>query len=46
MPMAKPDRPVLTGLAGLADFVSKLDPELAANAMLRAVHQAALGKAS
>jgi len=31
----------LTGLAGLADFVAKAEPELAANAMLCAVHQAA-----
>lgn len=30
----------LTGLAGLADFVAKADPELAGNAMLCAVHQA------
>jgi len=30
----------LTGLAGLADFVNKADPEPAANAMLCAVHQA------
>jgi restriction system protein len=41
LPEARPDRPVLTGLAGLADFVSKADPELAANAMLCAVNQAA-----
>lgn len=31
----------LTGLAGLADFVKKASPELAANAMLCAVNQAA-----
>jgi four helix bundle suffix protein len=31
----------LTGLAGLADFVARADPELAANAMVCAVHQAA-----
>ena len=31
----------LTGLAGLADFVGKAEPELAANAMLCAVNQAA-----
>lgn len=31
----------LTGLAGLADFVGKSEPELAANAMLCAVNQAA-----
>lgn len=30
----------LTGLAGLADFVAKADPELAGNAMLCAVNQA------
>jgi four helix bundle suffix protein len=30
----------LTGLAGLADFVAKAEPEIAANAMLCAVHQA------
>ncbi len=29
----------LTGLAGLADFVGKADPELAGNAMLCAIHQ-------
>jgi four helix bundle suffix protein len=34
-------KPRLTGLAGLADFVAKADPELAANAMLCAVNQAA-----
>src|SRR5664279_164422 len=31
----------LTGLAGLSDFVAKADPELAANAILCAVNQAA-----
>ena len=31
----------LTGLAGLSNFVAKADPELAANAMLCAVNQAA-----
>jgi restriction system protein len=31
----------LTGLAGLSDFVAKADPEMAANAMLCAVNQAA-----
>jgi restriction system protein len=31
----------LTGLSGLADFVAKADPELAANAMLCATNQAA-----
>ena len=32
---------VLTGLSGLSDFVAKASPELAANAMLCAVNQAA-----
>ncbi len=41
LPVAKPARPVLTGLAGLADFVGRAEPELAANAMLCAVNQAA-----
>ena len=31
----------LTGLSGLSDFIEKADPELAANAMLCAVNQAA-----
>ena len=31
----------LSGLSGLSDFVAKAEPELAANAMLCAVHQAA-----
>ena len=38
-----PDRPGivrLTGLAGLSVFVSKANPELAANAMLCAINQA------
>ena len=35
------DKVQLTGLAGLADFVKKATPELAANAMLCAVNQAA-----
>jgi four helix bundle suffix protein len=30
----------LTGLAGLADFVARAEPELACNAMVCAVHQA------
>ncbi len=30
----------MTGLAGLADFVAKAEPELAANAMVCAVNQA------
>lgn len=38
---AKPGQVRLTGLAGLADFISKTEPELAANAMLCAVNQAA-----
>ena len=41
LPPAKPGAVRLTGLAGLADFVGKADPELAANAMLCATHQAA-----
>ncbi len=41
LPTARPERPILTGLAGLADFVSKAEPELAANAMLCAANQAA-----
>jgi four helix bundle suffix protein len=40
LPPAKPGVVRLTGLGGLADFVSKADPELAANAMVCAVHQA------
>jgi hypothetical protein len=30
----------LTGLAGLAEFVGKADPEITANAMICAIHQA------
>jgi len=30
----------LTGLSGLSDFVSEADPEIAANAMICAIHQA------
>jgi four helix bundle suffix protein len=41
LPPAGPDKVRLTGLAGLAEFVSNADPELAGNAMLCAVHQAA-----
>ena len=37
---APPGKVRLTGLAGLADFVAKADPEIAGNAMLCAVHQA------
>jgi four helix bundle suffix protein len=40
LPPAKPGVVRLTGLGGLADFVAKADPELAANAMVCAVHQA------
>ncbi len=35
------DRAKLTGLAGLSDFVNRAEPELAANAMVCAVNQAA-----
>lgn len=35
------DQVILTGLAGLADFVKRAEPELAANAMLCAINQAA-----
>ena len=38
---AAPGKMRLTGLAGLADFVAKAEPELVANAMLCAVNQAA-----
>lgn len=41
LPPAAPGKVRLTGLAGLSDFVSKADPELAANAMLCAANQAA-----
>jgi len=41
LPPAKPGLPQLTGLAGLSDFVAKAEPEIAANAMLCAVNQAA-----
>ncbi len=41
LPPAKPGRPVLTGLAGLSAFIREASPELAANAMLCAVNQAA-----
>jgi restriction system protein len=40
-PPAKPGRAVLSGLAGLSAFVREASPELAANAMLCAVNQAA-----
>lgn len=41
LPTVSPGKVRLTGLAGLSDFVSKAEPELAANAMLCAVNQAA-----
>jgi restriction system protein len=41
LPPAPPGKVRLTGLAGLADFVAQAEPELAANAMLCAVNQAA-----
>jgi restriction system protein len=41
LPPSQPGKPRLTGLAGLADFVGEAEPELAANAMLCAVNQAA-----
>jgi len=40
-PRAPKARVILTGLSGLSDFVAKAQPELAANAMLCAVNQAA-----
>ncbi len=40
LPPAPVGKVRLTGMAGLADFVAKADPELAANAMLCAVNQA------
>lgn len=41
VPAAAPGKVRLTGLAGLSAFVAKAEPELAANAMLCAVNQAA-----
>lgn len=41
LPPAPPDTVRLTGLAGLADFVGEAPPEIAANAMVCAVNQAA-----
>ncbi len=41
LPPAPSGKVRLTGLAGLSDFVGKAEPELAANAMLCAVNQAA-----
>ena len=41
LPPAQPGKVRLTGLAGLSDFVGKAEPEVAANAMLCAVNQAA-----
>ena len=40
LPLAPEGKVRLTGLAGLADFVGKAEPELACNAMLCAVNQA------
>lgn len=40
-PQARAGKVVLTGLSGLSEFVAKAAPELAANAMLCAVNQAA-----
>lgn len=41
LPAAPPGTVRLTGLSGLTDFVGKADPEVAANAMICAVNQAA-----
>lgn len=41
LPPARPGTVRLTGLSGLADFVARAEPELAGNAMLCAVNQAA-----
>jgi restriction system protein len=41
LPAARPGMVQLTGLFGLSEFVEKAEPELAANAMLCAVNQAA-----
>ena len=41
LPPGPPGKVRLTGLAGLSDFMGKAEPELAANAMLCAVNQAA-----
>jgi len=41
LPRPQEGRVILTGLLGLSDFVAKAKPELAANAMLCAVNQAA-----
>lgn len=40
LPAAQPGKVRLTGLAGLADFVARAEPEIAANAMICAVNQA------
>ncbi|GAA5136866.1 hypothetical protein GCM10023213_12640 [Prosthecobacter algae] len=40
LPAAPKGKVILTGLAGLAEFVAKADPEFAANAMLCAINQA------
>ena len=39
-PAKSKDQVILTGLAGLADFVRRAEPELAANTMLCAINQA------
>lgn len=41
LPPGQPGKPRLTGLAGLSEFVAVADPEVAANAMVCAIHQAA-----
>jgi restriction system protein len=41
LPPARPGGVRLTGLSGLSDFIAHAEPELAANAMLCAVNQAA-----
>ncbi len=41
LPPAPPGTVRLTGLEGLAEFVAKAPPEIAANAMICAIHQAA-----
>ncbi len=40
LPPAPQAKVRLTGLAGLTEFVAKADPEIAANAMICAIHQA------
>ncbi|MFP4580944.1 MAG: four helix bundle suffix domain-containing protein [Candidatus Sumerlaeia bacterium] len=41
LPTTSNGKPRLSGLLGLADFVAKAEPEIAANAMICAIHQAA-----